>query len=94
MVFLSLTRLIILLKIISFLPITLGNVYSENSACVGVDGKLLFGTNYGLLVIDPDKIQDSETFSSGGLYRFACEWYPDKSYYGGFSIETIACLFG
>lgn len=19
---------------------------------------------------------------SGGLYRFACEWYPDKSYYG------------
>ncbi len=41
----------------------MGNVYSENSACVGVDGKLLFGTNYGLLVIDPDKIQDSETFS-------------------------------
>ena len=24
---------------------------------------MLFGTNYGLLVIDPDKIQDSETFS-------------------------------
>ena len=46
-----------------FSSYTLGNVYSENSACVGVDGKLLFGTNYGLLVIDPDKIQDSETFS-------------------------------
>lgn len=27
------------------------------------DGKLLFGTNYGLIVIDPEKIQDSETFS-------------------------------
>lgn len=46
-----------------FSSYTLGNVYSENSACVGVDGRLLFGTNYGLLVIDPDKIQDSETFS-------------------------------
>lgn len=46
-----------------FSSYTLGSVYSENSACVGVDGKLLFGTNYGLLVIDPDKIQDSETFS-------------------------------
>ena len=46
-----------------FSSYTLGNVYSENSACVGVDGKLLFGTNYGLLVIDPDKIQHSETFS-------------------------------
>ena len=45
-----------------FSSYTLGNVYSENSACVGVDGKLLFGTNYGLLVIDPDKILDSETF--------------------------------
>lgn len=46
-----------------FSSYTLGNVYSENSACVGIDGKLLFGTNYGLLVIDPDKMQDSETFS-------------------------------
>ena len=27
------------------------------------DGKLLFGTNYGLIVIDPEKIQDNETFS-------------------------------
>lgn len=41
----------------------LGNVYSENSACMGMDGKLLFGTNYGLIVIDPQKIQGSETFS-------------------------------
>ncbi len=46
-----------------FSSYTLGNVYSENSACVGMDGKLLFGTNYGLLVIDPDKIHDSEAFS-------------------------------
>lgn len=46
-----------------FSSYTLGNVYSENSACMGVDGKLLFGTNYGLIVIDPEKIQESETFS-------------------------------
>lgn len=46
-----------------FSSYTLGNVYSENSACEGKDGKLLFGTNYGLIVIDPDKIQESETFS-------------------------------
>lgn len=33
----------------------LGNVYSENSGCVSKDGKLLFGTNYGLVVVNPDK---------------------------------------
>ena len=46
-----------------FSSYTLGNVYSENSACMREDGKLLFGTNYGLIVIDPEKIQDSEAFS-------------------------------
>ena len=46
-----------------FSSYTLGNVYSENSACMREDGKLLFGTNYGLIVIDPEKIQDNETFS-------------------------------
>ena len=42
---------------------TLGNVYSENSACMGPDGQLLFGTNYGLAVIDPKKIPSNESFS-------------------------------
>lgn len=46
-----------------FSSYTLGNVYSENSACKGEDGKLLFGTNYGMIVIDPDKLQESEVFS-------------------------------
>lgn len=46
-----------------FSSYTLGNVYSENSACMGENGKLIFGTNYGLIVIDPDRIQESETFS-------------------------------
>lgn len=32
---------------------TLGDVYSDNSSCVSKDGSLLFGTNYGLLVINP-----------------------------------------
>ena len=39
-----------------FSSYTLGNVYSENSACMGADGKLIFGTNYGLTIIDPKKI--------------------------------------
>lgn len=46
-----------------FSSYTLGNVYSENSACVGKDGKLLFGTNYGMIVIDPEKIQNNDSFS-------------------------------
>lgn len=46
-----------------FSSYTLGNVYSENSACLGVDGKLLFGTNYGLTVVDPRKIPSNESFS-------------------------------
>lgn len=41
-----------------FSPYTLGNVYGENSACAGEEGTLLFGTNYGLVVIDPDKVSD------------------------------------
>ena len=40
-----------------FSSYTLGNVYSENTACVSNDGKLLFGTNYGLVVLDANKIE-------------------------------------
>ena len=39
-----------------FSPYTLGDVYSDNSSCVSKDGRLLFGTNYGLLVINPERI--------------------------------------
>ena len=46
-----------------FSSYSLGNVYSENSACMGPDGKLLFGTNYGLMVVNPRKIQSNEAFS-------------------------------
>lgn len=41
----------------------LGNVYSENSACIGADGKLIFGTSYGLTMIDPKKIPNQESSS-------------------------------
>lgn len=41
-----------------FSSYTLGNVYSENTACVSNDGKLLFGTNYGLVVLNADKIEN------------------------------------
>lgn len=46
-----------------FSSYTLSNVYSENCAYVGADGKLLFGTNYGLTVIDPKQIKSNESFS-------------------------------
>lgn len=39
-----------------FSTTALGNVYSENSACVSDDGEVLLGTNYGLIAITPDRI--------------------------------------
>lgn len=39
-----------------FSPYTLGDVYSDNSACTAEDGRLLFGTNHGLLVVHPEQI--------------------------------------
>lgn len=39
----------------------LGNVYSENSSCVSRDGKILFGTNHGLVVISPTQITGNTT---------------------------------
>lgn len=46
-----------------FSPNVQGNVYSENSACRSADGRLLFGTNYGLAVIDPTQIPVKQSFS-------------------------------
>lgn len=46
-----------------FSSYTLGNVYNENSACLCADDKLLFGTNHGLVVIDPDKVEENGTIS-------------------------------
>lgn len=39
----------------------LGNVYSENSSCTSEDGKLLFGSNHGLVVITPEKVINTFT---------------------------------
>ncbi len=39
---------------------TLGNVYSENTACINTDGRLLFGTNYGLVALDTHKVENME----------------------------------
>lgn len=33
-----------------------GNTYSDNSACVMPDGKVILGTRYGLAAISPDKV--------------------------------------
>jgi len=46
-----------------FSTYTLGNVYSENSACRCKDGKLLFGTNYGLVIITPEKVINKSEMS-------------------------------
>ncbi len=37
----------------SFIP---GNTFSDNSACVAPDGRLLFGSIYGFVVVDPDQL--------------------------------------
>lgn len=42
-----------------FSTFALGNVYGENSGCISETGKLLFGTNYGLVVITPELIESS-----------------------------------
>ncbi|MBQ8521366.1 MAG: response regulator, partial [Bacteroides sp.] len=40
-----------------FSTYALGNVYSENSGCMLDDGRLLFGSNHGLVVITPERIE-------------------------------------
>jgi len=42
-----------------FSSYALGNVYSENSTSKCSDGKLIFGTNYGLIVFDSKKVKRS-----------------------------------
>ena len=42
----------------------LGNVYSEISSCKTSSGKLLFGTNYGLLLICPSEMEQGRSPSS------------------------------
>ena len=46
-----------------FSSFTQGNVYGENSACLCVDGKLLFGTEYGLTLVDPEKVSSNKAVS-------------------------------
>lgn len=46
-----------------FSSYTLDNVYSENCACMGANGKLYFGTNHGLAVIDPRFVPSNEFLS-------------------------------
>ena len=43
-----------------FSSYTLGNVYSENTSCISIDGRLLFGTNYGLVALDAGKVENME----------------------------------
>lgn len=54
-----------------FAPQSQGNIYTENSSGKTTNGKLLFGTNYGLTVIDPQHLSEESpsthvTFT--GLY--------------------------
>ena len=45
-----------------------GNVYLESSACVMKNGHLLFGTNHGLVVVDPEKSHATACRFSGGSH--------------------------
>ena len=47
-----------------FSSYVLGNVYSDNSSCVSKDGKLLFGTNYGLLIVDAQALENTSVPNS------------------------------
>ena len=38
---------------------TLGNAYSENSCARTDEGELLFGSNFGLFVVDPEEVADN-----------------------------------
>ena len=42
-----------------------GNVYLESSACIMKNGHLLFGTNHGLVVIDPEITERFELYIAG-----------------------------
>ena len=46
-----------------FSAIMPGNVYLESSACVMKNGHLLFGTNHGLVVVDPEKVMPQHVAS-------------------------------
>jgi signal transduction histidine kinase/ligand-binding sensor domain-containing protein/DNA-binding response OmpR family regulator len=47
----------------SFSIYGLGNAYCENSACMNDSGELIFGSNHGLIVIDPSTLKKN-AFSS------------------------------
>ena len=41
-----------------------GNAYSENTAAIDLSGKLFFGSDYGVTVIDPKKVADNKVSAS------------------------------
>nr|WP_244437193.1 hybrid sensor histidine kinase/response regulator transcription factor [Bacteroides reticulotermitis] len=47
-----------------------GNVYSESTVAKLSDGRLLFGTNYGMVIIDPEKIVSPQTITHVVLTNF------------------------
>lgn len=50
-----------------FSTISQGNVYSESTACNLPDGRLLFGSSHGLVVIDPEKVKSPHVVSDVAL---------------------------
>lgn len=55
---------------------TLGNVYNETSALALPDGKLLFGSDNGLVVIDPEKITSPNIISDVALTTLKINGIP------------------
>lgn len=50
-----------------FSTIAQGNVYSESTACNLPDGRLLFGSSHGLVVLDPEKVKSPHITSDVAL---------------------------
>jgi len=55
---------------------TLGNVYNENSGIVLSDGRLLFGSDHGLVVIHPQKINSPHVISDIALTNLKINGIP------------------
>lgn len=71
-----------------FSPHVSGNTYQESSACAGDGGKLLFGTDYGLTIINPNTLPVNSGFSPVVLTRIYINGSPVSPSMKDFPLEN------